>query len=116
MKSPDRDIAYLDDVLEAIELIHSYMKNISEDSFSVNPEKQDAVLRRIQIIGEAVKKISDKTRKAYSDVPWREIAGMRDIVVHDYGGVTLPLIYRVATKDIFALEKQIRKIRQEISK
>ena len=59
MKSPDRDIAYLDDILEAIELIHSYMKNISEDSFAVNLEKQDAVLSRIQIIGEAVKKISE---------------------------------------------------------
>ncbi|MFP4291924.1 MAG: DUF86 domain-containing protein [Cyclobacteriaceae bacterium] len=105
----------LDDILEAIELIHTYMKNVSEDSFSVNPEKQYDVLRRIQIIGEAVKKISDKTRKVHSDVPWREIAGMRDIVVHDYGGVTLPLIYRVVTTDIFALEKQIRKIRQEIS-
>ncbi|MFP4340701.1 MAG: DUF86 domain-containing protein [Cyclobacteriaceae bacterium] len=49
----------LDDILEAIELIRTYMKNVSEDSFSVNPEKQYDVLRRIQIIGEAVKKISD---------------------------------------------------------
>jgi uncharacterized protein with HEPN domain len=91
------------------------MNNVSEDSFSANPEKQDAVLRRIQIIGEAVKKISDETRRAYQDVPWREIAGMRDIVVHDYGGVTLPLIYRVATSDILSLEKQIKKIRQQIA-
>ncbi|MFP4092330.1 MAG: DUF86 domain-containing protein [Cyclobacteriaceae bacterium] len=62
-----------------------------------------------------LRKYPIKTRKVHSNVPWREIAGMRDIVVHDYGGVTLPLIYRVVTTDIFALEKQIRKIRQEIS-
>ncbi|WP_440999474.1 HepT-like ribonuclease domain-containing protein [Fodinibius sp. SL11] len=64
------------------------MDGIDESEFYQNPEKQDAVLRRLEIIGEAVKHISD-------DIPWWKIAGMRDIIIHEYFGITLSMIWVV---------------------
>ncbi|MCF8246329.1 MAG: DUF86 domain-containing protein [Saprospiraceae bacterium] len=76
------DLVSLDDILESIEKIEDYIHGMSEREFELSSEKQDAVIRRIEIIGEAVKNISEKTREEYPDVQWRQIAGMRDVVIH----------------------------------
>lgn len=73
-------------------------------------EKQDAVLRRLEIIGEAVKHLPNDMRQRYPNVPWREIAGMRDIIIHEYFGVTLEMIWLVATKDMDDLKENVVKI------
>jgi uncharacterized protein with HEPN domain len=79
-----RDIrVYLYDILDSAELIESYTAAISEGEFYNLAEKQDAVLHRIQIIGEAAKHVPDSYRKKWNHIPWKDVAGMRDIIVHE---------------------------------
>jgi len=107
---------FLDDILECLDKIESYVKGISEQEFEQNTEKQDAVIRRIEIIGEAVKNLPMDLRDENSDIPWRQIAGMRDIVIHQYFGVTVALVWRVATSDLPNLKDRIVEIRIGVDK
>ncbi|MEX0646970.1 MAG: DUF86 domain-containing protein [Balneolaceae bacterium] len=106
-RKPD---VYLQDVLESIGHIQHFLDGVSEEEFYENIEKQDAVLRRLEIIGEAVKHLSDEIRENHPDVPWRQIAGMRDIIIHEYFGVTLEMIWIVATEDILDLKAKVEEI------
>jgi len=107
-------LIYLEDISESSELISTYIANISEEFFYYSPEKQDAVLRRIQIIGEAAKHIPQDYREKWNHIPWKEIAGMRDILVHEYFGITLSMIWKLAVEDIPKLKQQIDKIIREL--
>ncbi|MDP8216774.1 MAG: DUF86 domain-containing protein [Candidatus Kaelpia imicola] len=80
-----RDIrVYIEDILEAISKIEEYIKGLnSEDDFYNNTQVQDAVLRRLEIISEAVKSIPQEFRDQYLNIPWKQIAGMRDILIHE---------------------------------
>ncbi len=106
---------YLDDILESIYKIENYIENVSEADFEKNTQKQDAIIRRLEIIGEAVKHLPDSIKKKYPNVPWRQIAGMRDIVIHEYFGVSHSLIWKVATSDLVDLKIHIEKIIKELS-
>jgi uncharacterized protein with HEPN domain len=87
----------LRDVLDAAKLIASYVKDTSEADFRTNTEKQDAVIRRLEIIGEATAHLSDATRQAVPELPFRKMRGMRNIVAHDYANVDLKIVWEVAT-------------------
>jgi len=106
-RNPD---VYLQDILESIEYIQSFLNGVSEDEFYKNVEKQDAVLRRLEIIGEAVKHLPEEIRENHPDIPWRQIAGMRDIIIHEYFGITLNMIWVVATEDILELKTKVDEI------
>ncbi len=106
-RKPD---VYLQDILESIEHIQRFLDGVSEDEFYNNVEKQDAVLRRLEIIGEAVKHLPEKIREDHPDIPWRQIAGMRDIIIHEYFGITLEMIWIVATDDILDLKAKVEEI------
>lgn len=80
---------YLDDILESISQIEKYTKKTTQSKFNKNMQLQDAVLRRLEIIGEAVKNIPENFRNLYLEIPWKKIAGMRDILIHEYSGVDL---------------------------
>ncbi len=95
------------DILDSIEKIEDYTKNISQNKFFDNLPIQDAVIRRIGIIGEAVKNLPASFRDKHSDVPWKKIAGTRDVIIHDYSGVDIDLVWEIANKDILELKKQI---------
>ena len=85
------------DILEAARLIASYVKDTSETAFRTDVQKQDAVIRRIEIIGEAAAHLTDETRKAIPKLPFRKMRGMRNIVAHDYANVDLKIVWEVAT-------------------
>ncbi len=98
---------YLEDIVESADLIQKYIADVSEEEFYKDAEKQDAVLHRIQIIGEAAKHIPEDLRTKWKEIPWKDIAGMRDILVHEYFGITLAMIWKVAAKDIPELRDNI---------
>ncbi len=105
---------FLEDILESIEKIEEYTANIDEEDFYENTIIQDAVLRRLEIIGEAVKNIPDDFREKYPDIPWRQIAGMRDVLIHAYFGVNLRRVWKVAVENIPDLKFKIVRILSEM--
>jgi uncharacterized protein with HEPN domain len=100
------DQLYLRHILEAIERIQSYTA-AGRDLFRSDLKTQDAVVRNIQIIGEASKKVSLETRAAQPDVPWKEMMGMRDRIVHDYFGVSLDIVWDVVENHLPSLRAKI---------
>ena len=106
-RKPD---VYLQDILESIEHIQRFLDGVLEEEFYENIEKQDAVLRRLEIIGEAVKHLPHEIRDNYPDIPWRQIAGMRDIIIHEYFGITLEMVWIVVTEDILDLKTKVEEI------
>ncbi|MFH0860746.1 MAG: DUF86 domain-containing protein [Candidatus Altiarchaeota archaeon] len=98
---------YLQDILESIKAIDDYTKDLSEGDFKKDMKVQDAVARRIEIIGEAVKNISDDLKSENSEVPWKDIAGMRDIIAHAYFGVNIKRIWNVLENELPRLKDQI---------
>jgi len=106
---------YIEDILEAITKIEEYMKGLkSDEEFYNNTQIQDAILRRLEIIGEPVKNITEKFRRQYPDIPWKQIAGMRDILTHEYVGVNLKRALKVVKEDMVDLKAKILKIKKDL--
>jgi uncharacterized protein with HEPN domain len=89
---PDQ-LGRLRDILQAARLVASYLKGTTETDFLANREKQDAVIRRIEIIGEATAHLTEATRQAIPELPFRKMRGMRNIVTHDYANVDLKIVW-----------------------
>lgn len=106
---------YLEDIVESIEIIEGFVSGVTQPAFEANLEKQDAVIRRLAIIGEAVKNVPIDIRAKYPEVPWRDAAGLRDVVVHEYFGVSLEVIWGVAVQELPVLKAQIRRIQEELN-
>jgi uncharacterized protein with HEPN domain len=100
------DRAYLLHIRDSIHRIKSYTV-AGKDAFLADAKTQDAVVRNLEIIGEAAKNISEGTRASYPETPWRRIAGMRDKVIHEYFGVDLSLIWDVVEGELPSLERQV---------
>ena len=104
---------YLDDIQEAINLIEHSMKNKGKTSFMKNRDLQDAIIRRLEIIGEAVKHLPLEL-KTSEKIPWSDIAGMRDILAHAYFNVTLEQVWLAIIKDLPVLKIEIQKINKKL--
>lgn len=101
---------FLKHILESIERIEEFTKGVSKEKFLDSVQLQDAVIRRLEIIGEAVKNIPQDFRNKHADVPWNEIARTRDKLIHGYFGVDLTLTLDIVKKDLPELKKKIKKI------
>lgn len=101
---------FLQDILESIEKIEHYTKSTSLEEFLGDDEKQDAIMKRLEVIGEAVKNIPDEVKKKNSTIPWKDMAGMRDVLIHEYFGVRMERVWDTAKNDIPKLKKSIAKL------
>lgn len=105
---------HIADILESIARIEEYTVGVSREDFLLGAQVQDAVLRRLEIIGEAVKHVPQELRTAHPDVPWKEIAGLRDVLIHEYFGVKPERIWKVVSRDLPELKCLVQLIAQDL--
>lgn len=104
------DLVYLQHILDAIAKVKAYLQGKDKGLFEQDTLLQDGVIRQIEVIGEATKRLSKGLRNKYGHIPWQDIAGMRDKLIHDYFGVDIDQVWLTATEDLPVLEVEIEKI------
>ena len=105
----DKDNVYAQHILDAIVSIEKFIAGGDYEKFSNDQLLQDGVVRELEIIGEATKKLSEAFKKSIPSLPWKDIAGMRDKLIHDYFSVDLEEVWKAATEDIELLKKELLK-------
>lgn len=109
-------IIFLHDILESIGIIEEYLEGNEESDFFASRQMQDAIMRRIAIIGEAINNVPKIIQEKYPEIEWAPIVAMRNILIHAYNEVSLPRVWDVSTKEIGILKKQIQKIKKDLEK
>lgn len=109
MRKPD-DNGRLQDILDAINRIEFYLRGSDEKKFTNDLMRQDAIVRQIEIIGEASRNISRNFQEQHSELPWSQMIGMRNKIAHDYGEIDIAEIWKTAKRDIPELKKAVSKI------
>ena len=101
---------FLEHILTSIQAIEDYAKNETLETFLVNIKDQDAIIRRLEIIGEAVKNLPEDFKSQRTDIPWIKIAGMRDVLIHEYFAVDIPAVWDTIQSDLPKLKTQIQSL------
>jgi len=107
---------FIQHMLDSLELIEKYLSKKSKEEFLSSVQLQDAVIRRLEIIGESVKNLPEIVIKENPDLPWKEIAGMRDILIHQYFGVDLELTWEVVQVEIPILKPKLQALLSSLKK
>jgi uncharacterized protein with HEPN domain len=101
-------LPYIKDILDSIEKIENFTMGMDYDEFVKDVKTQDAVIRNLEVIGEAVKSVSDDIKEKYDDIPWKSIASMRDKLIHEYWGVSLSIVWETIKSDFPFFTKKIK--------
>ncbi len=112
--SKRKNIDLIRDINESIERIISYTRNIGYNDFANDYKTQDAVIRNIEIMGEAAKSLSENIKTDNTDIPWKSIAGTRDKLIHDYFGVNIDIVWNIVKEEIPSLLPKIKIILQNM--
>lgn len=107
------DSELIADILEAINRISGYCAGVDYDKFIADTKTQDAIVRNLEIIGEAAKKISTTAREKIPNVPWRSMAGLRDRLIHDYFGVNLDVVWEIVSHELDEVRQSLESNRGE---
>ena len=103
-------LVYIDDIRDSIEAIKRYTTDLTKADFFSSSEKQDAVYRRLEVIGEAANRLPDEFRNQYPMIPWHQIVGMRNVLIHEYDSIDLDRVWETIQRDIPKLEEYIKSI------
>ena len=114
---PERNyLVYILDMIEAIKLIEHYVESVPEVQFSQDQALQDAVVHRVQIIGEAAGKIPKEIREKFPNTPWQQIVAMKNLIIHDYAHVDEREVWRVVHADLPTLKPQLQAVKLLLEK
>jgi uncharacterized protein with HEPN domain len=108
------DLAFIEHILDSINAIEEFSKNINKEKLISNRLKQSAIVREIEIIGEAVKNMSESLKNKHPEIEWKEIAGTRDKMIHHYFGVDLNIVWNIIKINLPDLKNKILKIKEEL--
>ncbi len=109
-------IIYLDDIIFSINLINRYLEGISQEAFEESYDVQDKVMRRLEIIAEAAKRLPEEIRSQQNDIPWKGIIGLRNIIVHNYDNVNLQEVWQIVKHDLPETKKQVELLKSDLKK
>lgn len=104
---------YIQDIFDSIVAVEQYTTHLDERKFMSNRQVQDAVMRRLEIIGEAAKHVNEDFRIKHPDIQWKQIAGMRDVLIHAYFGVNLKRVWQAVKDDLPVMKQKIGQILSE---
>ncbi len=112
MKRAWRD--YLADVLNSIQEVEDFTRGMEYEQFEVDKKTAYAVLRSLEVMGEAAKRIPETVRQRYQDIPWKRMTGMRDKLIHEYSGVDLEIVWAVVKTELPPLKPYIEQILRDL--
>lgn len=105
-----RDREYMLDILEAAKLAIHYIDEITREEFFGSTQYQDAVIRRIEVIGEAARRISEETQAAYPEIPWSDLISMRNVMIHEYDDIDIGIVWETVRNDLPPLVNSLENI------
>ena len=107
---PRDSSVYLEDMLEAVCKVRRYTLGLTRETFAEDEKTVDAVVRNLEVLGEAAKRIPEALRRESPDIPWQRIAGLRDILIHQYFGIDFDIVWDVIQTKVLPLERRLREL------